>query len=76
MIFNVNELVTFSIVFLRMTSYVKNPQQKARLVELINYGVQPMRGKPTGIMGEALNRYQFALDHLLNALMNFYIGKS
>jgi ubiquitin conjugation factor E4 B len=72
---HVDELVMFSIVFLRMSNYVKNPERKSRLVELLHYGLSPARGKPNGFLGDILLNQKFATDHLLNALMNFYIGQ-
>lgn len=57
-----------------MSSYVKNPQQKTQLVELLFHGTQPSRGKPQGVLGDALHSLQFSKEHLMNALMNFYIG--
>lgn len=75
LISNVDELVMFSIVFLRMSNYVKNPERKSKLVELLHYGLLRAPGKPNGFLGDILLNQKFATEHLLNALMNFYIGQ-
>lgn len=72
----VDELVVFCITFLRMSSYIKKPSLKSKLVETIFYGVSPYRGKATGVLGDVINGHSFALQHLMHALMNFYIGVS
>ncbi|KAF8459134.1 ubiquitin elongating factor core-domain-containing protein [Terfezia claveryi] len=67
------ELVTFSITFLRNSTYIRNPHLKSKLVEILFYGIQPNRVKPNGMLGDAIMGNQFALQHLMHALMNFYI---
>ncbi|KAI5809660.1 ubiquitin elongating factor core-domain-containing protein [Peziza echinospora] len=69
----VEELLTFCITFLGSTTYIRNPHLKSKLVEILYYGIQPNRSRPNGILGDAINGHQFALQHLMHSLMNFYI---
>lgn len=68
------ELVTFCITFLRNSTYIRNPHLKSKLVEILFYGIQPNRVKPNGMLGDSIMGNQFALQNLMHALMNFYIG--
>lgn len=72
----VDELVVFCTTFLRFSTYIKKPNLKSKLVEILYYGISPYRGKVSGMLGDVINGHPFALQHLLNALMNFYIGMS
>ncbi|CAG8568426.1 6693_t:CDS:10 [Paraglomus occultum] len=67
------ELIDFIIVFLKSSSYVKNPYLKARLVEILFYFTLPFRGYPNGGLGNQLNQYQMSLEYLMTALMSFYV---
>jgi ubiquitin conjugation factor E4 B len=67
------ELLTMCITFLRSSEYIHNPGLKSGLVQILFYGVLAYRGKPKGIMGDLLNASKFAVEHLLHALMKFYI---
>ena len=70
----VTSLVIFSLVFLRSSSYIKNPYLKAKLVEILYNGIRPLRqGDSQGALGSILNSHRFALQHLFPALMGFYI---
>ncbi|KAL7273982.1 Ubiquitin conjugation factor E4 [Rhizina undulata] len=69
----VDELVVFCITFLRMSTFIRKPNLKSKLVEILYYGINPYRGKATGILGDVINGHPFALKYLMNALMNFYI---
>ncbi|KAH0613172.1 uncharacterized protein H6S33_009552 [Morchella sextelata] len=69
----VDELVIFCTTFLRTSTYIKKPNLKSKLVEILYYGISPYRGKTAGMLGDVINGHKFVLQHLLNALMNFYI---
>lgn len=70
----VTDLLTFTLVFLRSSKYIKNPYLKAKLVEILFNGIRPLRrGDTQGAFGPILNSNGFALEHLFPALMNFYI---
>ncbi|CAG8504078.1 13438_t:CDS:10, partial [Ambispora leptoticha] len=69
-----NELLTFIITFLRSSSYIKNPYLKAKLVEILFYFTLPFRGEPEGGLGALLNTHSLSLEHLMPALMSFYVG--
>ncbi len=62
------------ITFLRSSAYIKNPSLKSGLVTILFYGIWETYGRKKGILGDVLNALPFATEHLLHALMNFYIG--
>ena len=68
-----DELVTLCITFLRSSEYIKNPYLKAGLVTIMFYGTWPLYGRGKGILGDILFALPFATEHLLHALMKFYI---
>ena len=68
-----DELVMLCITFLRSSEYVKNPYLKAGLVTIMFYGTWPLYGRSKGVLGDILTGLPFANDHLLHALMKFYI---
>ena len=68
-----DELVVLCITFLRSSEYVKNPYLKAGLVTILFHGTWPAYGRAKGVLGDILNALPFALEHLLHALMRFYI---
>lgn len=70
-------LLIFLVVFLRNTSYIKNPYLKSKLVEVLYAGsldIPLMNGgfKP-GMFVSLFDTEKLCLDHLFHALMNFYI---
>ncbi|KAL9097339.1 MAG: hypothetical protein Q9165_000766 [Trypethelium subeluteriae] len=67
------ELIQICITFLRSSEYIKNPYLKSGLVTILFHGVWPQWNRSKGILGDELNGMPFALDHLLHALMKFYI---
>ncbi|KAF2759628.1 hypothetical protein EJ05DRAFT_304460 [Pseudovirgaria hyperparasitica] len=67
------ELVVFCIAFLRTTEYIKNPYVKSGLVTILYHGVHPVYGRSKGVLGDLLFADPFATEHLLHALMKFYI---
>lgn len=68
-----DELIMVCITFLRSSDYVKNPYLKSGLVSILFYGVLQTRQATKGVLGDVLNSLPFALQHLLHALMQFYI---
>jgi hypothetical protein len=71
-----NDLIALCITFLTNSEYVKNPYLKAKLVTILFHGTWPVFHRKKGVIGDALAGEKFANDHLLHALMKFYIGKS
>lgn len=70
------EINTLCITFLTNSEYIKNPYLKAKLVSLLFNGTWPVYHRAKGILGDSLIGTKFANDHLLHALMKFYIGTS
>ncbi len=70
-----DELIALCITFLRSSEYIKNPYLKSALVSLLFHGTWPVYHRQKGVLGDALMGDKFANDHLLHALMKFYIGK-
>lgn len=68
-----DELVMLCITFLRSSEYVKNPYLKSGLVTIMFHGIWPVYNRSRGILGDLLNALPFATEHLLHALMKFYI---
>ena len=68
-----HELIQICITFLRSSEYIKNPYLKSGLVTILFHGVWPQWNRSKGILGDELNGMPFALQHLLHALMKFYI---
>ncbi|CAG5181869.1 uncharacterized protein ALTATR162_LOCUS9876 [Alternaria atra] len=67
------ELVKICIAFLRSSEYIKNPYLKSGLVTILFHGVWAIHGRPKGVLGDTLFAHDFAMKHLLHALMKFYI---
>lgn len=68
-----DELVMLCITFLRSSEYIKNPYLKSGLVSILFHGIWPIPNRAKGVLGDLLNSLPFATDHLLHALMKFYI---
>lgn len=71
-----DEIIALCITFLTNSEYIKNPYLKAKLVSLLFHGTWPIYHRTKGVLGDALTGTKFANDHLLHALMKFYIGRS
>ncbi|KAK9356525.1 ubiquitin elongating factor core-domain-containing protein [Lipomyces doorenjongii] len=67
------ELVTFAVTFLRMSSYIKNPYLKAKIIEVLFYGTLSQPAYKNGFLGDTLNSLPLAIEHLFHLLMSFYI---
>ncbi|CAG8972421.1 hypothetical protein HYALB_00001109 [Hymenoscyphus albidus] len=68
-----DEIIVFCITFLTNSEYIKNPYLKAKLVSLLFHGTWPVYHRTKGILGDSLVGTKFANDHLLHALIKFYI---
>ncbi|KAK6824720.1 ubiquitin elongating factor core [Apiospora arundinis] len=69
-----DETVALCIAFLRSSGYIKNPYLKASLVTVLYAGTFAIGKRyPQGILGGLLIGSEFANEHLLHALMKFYI---
>jgi ubiquitin conjugation factor E4 B len=68
-----NDLVTFCTTFLSSGWYITNPFLKAKLAEILFYNVLPLGNEGSGIVGDIINYHKLALDHLVPALMSFWI---
>ncbi|RUS31621.1 ubiquitin elongating factor core-domain-containing protein [Jimgerdemannia flammicorona] len=68
-----DELVTFAVTFLRSSKYIKNPYLKAKLVEIFFYFTYPLGKGIPGELDVTLNSHALALDHLVPAIMAFYV---
>ena len=68
-----DELIMLCITFLRSSEYIKNPYLKSGLVTILFHGIWPNSHRAKGVLGDLLNSLPFATDHLLHALMKFYI---
>jgi ubiquitin conjugation factor E4 B len=60
------------ITFLRSSEYIKNPYLKAGLVTILFKGTWPWRSGQ-GVLADIYNSMPFATEHLLHALMQFFI---
>ncbi|KAK6084071.1 ubiquitin conjugation factor E4 (ubiquitin elongating factor core) [Seiridium cupressi] len=68
-----DEIVALAITFLRSSEYIRNPYLKSSLVTVLFAGQYPMYHLSKGILGDILIGSQLANEHLLHALMKFYI---
>ncbi|SPO49352.1 related to UFD2 - ubiquitin fusion degradation protein [Moesziomyces antarcticus] len=68
-----SDLVTFCTTFLSSGWYIKNPFLKAKLAEILFYNVIPWGRHTQGVLADTLNIHGLALQHLVPALMNFWI---
>jgi ubiquitin conjugation factor E4 B len=68
-----DELVMLCITFLRSSEYIKNPYLKAGLITILYKGTWPLREGGQGVLAGIYNSMPFATEHLLHALMQFFI---
>lgn len=68
-----NDLVTFCTTFLSSGWYIKNPFLKAKLAEILFYNVIPWGRHTNGVLSDTLNIHGLALQHLVPAIMSFWI---
>lgn len=67
------EMIALCITFLRSSELIKNPYLKSSLVSLLFSGTWPFMHLKKGVLGDQLIGLSFANDHLLHALIKFYI---
>ncbi|PIL22469.1 hypothetical protein GSI_15157 [Ganoderma sinense ZZ0214-1] len=67
-----NEMLIWCLTFLTSTWYIKNPFLKAKIVEVLFYGCWNW-GEQRSVLTTLLNTHAVALQHLMPALMHFYI---
>jgi len=67
------DLVTFCTTFLSSGWLITNPFLKAKLAEILFYNVLPFGHNTTGVVGDLINYHPLALQHLVPALMSFWI---
>lgn len=67
-------IVTFCTVFLSSGWFIRNPFLKAKLAEMLSYNVVPYGALPMGVLGDTINAHPLALQHLVPALMAFWIA--
>lgn len=68
-----DELIIMCITFLRNSEKIKNPYLKSGLVTIMFAGTWPGPNRPKGVLGDLLMGLPIATEHLLHALMRFYI---
>ncbi|KAL8656209.1 MAG: hypothetical protein Q9210_000404 [Variospora velana] len=68
-----DELIILCITFLRNSEKIKNPYLKSGLVTILFAGIWPGPNRPKGVLGDLLMGLPIATEHLLHALMKFYI---
>ncbi|KAL8694546.1 MAG: hypothetical protein Q9218_000802 [Villophora microphyllina] len=68
-----DELIVLCITFLRSSEKIKNPYLKSGLVTILYAGSWPAPNRPKGVLGDLLMGLPIATEHLLHALMKFYI---
>lgn len=67
------EFIIMCITFLRNSEKIKNPYLKSGLVTVLFAGTWPAPDRPKGVFGDLLMGLPIATEHLLHALMKFYI---
>ncbi len=70
-----NEMLIWCLAFLTSTWYIKNPFLKAKIVEVLFFGCWNW-GEQRSVLTTLLNTHSVALQHLMPALMHFYIGRT
>ncbi|KGQ00890.1 hypothetical protein PAAG_12433 [Paracoccidioides lutzii Pb01] len=68
-----DELVMLCITFLQSSEYIKNPYLKAGLITILYRGTWRRRNGSRGVLVDILHSLPFATEHLLHALLKFYI---
>lgn len=68
-----DELITLCIALLETQGFIKNPYLKGQLVTILFRGTWVYRHGVPGILTEKYNSLPFALEHMLHALMSFFI---
>lgn len=73
-----DEFMTFAMVFLSNSAYIKNPYLKSKLIEILFYFTLPIyrthTGEPIGGLEGVLMTHPLAKSHLINSILQFYTG--
>lgn len=68
-----NSVVAFCTTFLSSGWWIRNPFLKAKLAEMLSYNVMPYGPYKSGVLGDTINSHPLALQHLVPALIAFWI---
>ncbi|KAK9722707.1 Ubiquitin conjugation factor E4 [Basidiobolus ranarum] len=68
-----DDLINFIVTFIGNSKYIKNPYLKAKLVEILFFFTLPFPGEPSGGLAAYFDTNTLALEHLMPALMKFYV---
>ncbi|KAK5090159.1 Ubiquitin conjugation factor E4 [Lithohypha guttulata] len=68
-----DELIMLCIAFLESSGFIKNPYLKAELITILYRGTAPYRYGGPGILANQYNALPFATEHLMHAVMRFFI---
>ncbi|WFC99121.1 RING-type E3 ubiquitin transferase [Malassezia yamatoensis] len=68
-----NSVVLFCTIFLTSGSWVRNPFLKAKMAEMLAYNVMSHSPQNKGALLDPVNTHPLALQHLVPALMAFWI---
>jgi ubiquitin conjugation factor E4 B len=69
---SMSELMTFCIVFLQSSHYIKNPYLKNKLVEILFYATVPSRHAQRNRVKGLLEMHPLSKQYLMSCLMNYY----
>ncbi|KZT60276.1 hypothetical protein CALCODRAFT_429528 [Calocera cornea HHB12733] len=67
------EILVFALTFLSSPWYIRNPYLKSKLVAVLAYGSMNLGGGKRGPLADLVNTHRMALDHLMPALMAYYV---
>ncbi|KAK5937778.1 Ubiquitin conjugation factor E4 [Knufia obscura] len=68
-----DELIMLCIALLENSGFIKNPYLKGSLITILFRGTWAYRHGAPGILANQYNSMPFALEHLLHAMMKFFI---
>ncbi|WFD31009.1 RING-type E3 ubiquitin transferase [Malassezia sp. CBS 17886] len=66
-------IVVFCTTFLSSGWFIRNPFLKAKLAEMLSYNLMPFGGRRMGLLSDTVNGHPLAIQHLVPALMTFWI---
>lgn len=68
-----DELIMLCISFLESSNFIKNPYLKAELITILFRGTWPRFQGGTGVLAQQYSALPFATEHLMHAVMKFFI---
>ncbi len=71
---SIQDILVALVVFMCSYQYIKNPYLTAKLVEVM-FVLNPAVQRNTEKLNEMMLTHPLAFDHLVPALMKFYVGK-